>query len=96
MQRGSCSTCGKKLPASYPLTELAMAILLVALYAVDGWGVAFVFHALYVAALMLVLVIDWKHKDIYFSVIAAGSAFALIGSFFVPGVDLTRVKEHIR
>lgn len=81
--------CGSKLPASYPLTELTMAFLIVALYAVDGWGVAFVFHAFYVAALMLVLVIDWKHKDIYFSVIAVGSVFALIGSFFVPGMGLT-------
>ena len=88
MQRGRCSTCGKKLPASYPLTEIAMSLLAMALYAVDGWGVAFAFHALYVAMLMLVLVIDWKHKDIYFSVIAVGSAFALLGSFFVPGIGL--------
>jgi prepilin signal peptidase PulO-like enzyme (type II secretory pathway) len=85
MQRGRCSTCGEKLPASYPLTELATAILIVALYAIDGFGTAFIFHALYVSALVLVLVIDWKHKDIYFSVFGAGSVFALIGSFFVPG-----------
>ncbi len=88
-QRGSCSVCGKKLPTSYPLTELATAFLIVAVYAVDGWSAVFIFHALYVAALMLVLVIDWKHKDIYFSVIGAGSAFALIGSFFLPGIGLT-------
>jgi len=88
IQRGSCSTCGKKLPASFPLTELAAGALFAALFAMDGWGIAFVFHALYVGALLLVLVIDWKHKDIYFSVIAIGSAFALIGSFFLPGVGL--------
>jgi prepilin signal peptidase PulO-like enzyme (type II secretory pathway) len=88
IQRGSCSTCGKRLPVSFPLTELVMALLLMTLYAIEGWSVSFLFHALYVSALMLVLVIDWKHKDIYFSVIAFGSAVALVGSFLLPGVGL--------
>jgi leader peptidase (prepilin peptidase)/N-methyltransferase len=37
---------------------------------------------------MLVLVIDWKHRDIYFSIIAFGSLIALVGLFVLPGMDL--------
>ncbi|HUP27582.1 MAG TPA: A24 family peptidase, partial [Chloroflexia bacterium] len=87
-QRGVCTTCGKRLPASFPATELATGGLFLALFLFEGWGLSFAFHALYVAALLLVLVIDWKHRDIYFSVIAAGSLFALVGSLLLPGASI--------
>jgi len=88
LQNGRCSTCGARLPASFPLTEAATAGLFVALFLLEGWGVSFLFYAFYVVMLMLVLVIDWKHRDIYFSTIALGSAVALLGSAFLPQVNL--------
>lgn len=84
-QRGACATCGKRLPVSYPLIELLTAGLMLSLFLLEGWGVAFLFHAAYAAILMLVLVLDWKHRDIYLSVIAAGSGLAIVGSLFIPG-----------
>lgn len=86
MQGGRCSTCGKALSISYPLVELATAGLFTAGYLIEGFGLPFIFHASYVAFLMLVLIIDWKHKDIYVLVIAAGCAVALVGSFLLPEV----------
>ncbi|MEO8286361.1 MAG: prepilin peptidase [Chloroflexota bacterium] len=86
LQRGNCSTCGKKISVSYPLVELATALLFVSLFLAEGWGVAFLFHTFYVVFLMLVLVVDWKHRDIYITVIAAGSVLALAGSFLIPSV----------
>jgi prepilin signal peptidase PulO-like enzyme (type II secretory pathway) len=86
IQRGRCSTCAKKISISYPLVELATAGLLVAGYLIEGFGLPFVFHSIYVAFLMLVLIIDWKHKDIYVLVIAAGCAIAFVGSFLLPEV----------
>ncbi|MFL5732593.1 MAG: prepilin peptidase [Chloroflexia bacterium] len=88
-QRGKCSTCGQRLPVAYPAVEAALALLFVLLYALEGFGVGFWFHSAYTAILMLVLVTDWKHRDIYLSVIAAGGLVGLIGSFFLPGMSLT-------
>ena len=62
MQRGRCSTCGNKISISYPLVELATAGLFLAGYLIEGFGLPFLFHAAYIAFLMLVLVIDWKHR----------------------------------
>ncbi len=87
-QGGHCSTCGKRLSLSYPCVEAVSALLFVALSLVDGWGVPFIFHAFYVVFLMLVLVVDWKHRDIYLTVIAAGSLIALAGSLLIPEVSL--------
>src|SRR5690242_9247663 len=72
MQGGRCSTCSSKLSSAYPLIEAATAVLFLFLYILEGLSVSFAFHAAYVAILMLVLVMDWKHRDIYLSVIGVG------------------------
>src|ERR671936_1075824 len=84
-QRGRCSTCGKPLSLAYPLVEAATALLVLALCILEGFGVSFWFHSLYTVILMLVLVTDWKHRDIYLSVIAVGGLAAFAGSFYLPG-----------
>jgi prepilin signal peptidase PulO-like enzyme (type II secretory pathway) len=85
-QRGRCSTCRKRLPAAFPLVEAFMALLFLLIFLLEGFGVSFWFHCAYTAILMLVLVTDWKHRDIYLSVIVVGGLVAFAGSFFVPGV----------
>jgi len=87
-QRGRCATCDKTLPVAYPLTEAATALLFVLLYVLEGLTITFFFHAAYVAVLMLVLVIDWKHRDIYLSVIGLGWLLALVGSLVIPGMGI--------
>ncbi len=88
LQGGRCSTCDKRLSISYPLVELLMGFLFAALFLLEGWGVRLLFHALYVAVLVLVLVIDWKHRDIYLSIIALGVVVALAGSALLPEVGI--------
>jgi prepilin signal peptidase PulO-like enzyme (type II secretory pathway) len=88
LQRGKCSTCTKRLSVAYPVTEGITALLFLLLFALEGLGVSFFFHAAYTATLMLVLVMDWKHRDIYISVIGLGWLFALAGSFLLPNVGL--------
>jgi leader peptidase (prepilin peptidase) / N-methyltransferase len=87
-QGGKCSTCGKPLSISYPLVELSTAALFLALYLIEGFGLPLLFHASYVVFLMLVLVIDWKHRDIYLTVIGAGCVVALAGSLLLPGMSI--------
>ncbi|MEO5953004.1 MAG: prepilin peptidase, partial [Chloroflexia bacterium] len=86
VQRGRCSTCGNSISISFPIVELATAALFMADYFLEGFGLPFLFHAAYMAFLMLVLVIDWKHKDIYVLVIGAGCVVALLGSSLMPQV----------
>lgn len=88
LQRGRCVTCGNRISISYPLVELSMGAIWAALFVVEGFSLTFAFHALYAAFLMLVLVNDWKHRDIYVTVIAAGSLVAIVGSLLVPGASL--------
>jgi prepilin signal peptidase PulO-like enzyme (type II secretory pathway) len=88
LQGGRCSTCGNKISLAYPVTEATTAVLFLGLFLLDGFSVAFLFHAAYVAVLMLVLVIDWKHRDIYLSVIALGCLVALAGSIALPEVGI--------
>lgn len=85
LQRGRCSTCAKKLSLAYPSTEGVTALLFLLLFTLEGLGVGFFFHAAYTALLMLVLVMDWKHRDIYLSVIGIGWAIALVGNFLLQG-----------
>jgi leader peptidase (prepilin peptidase)/N-methyltransferase len=88
LQRGRCSTCSKKLSPTYPLTEGTVALVFLLLFTLEGLGVSFFFHAVYAAMLILVLIMDWKHRDIYVSVISIGWAIALVGSFLLPGVGV--------
>lgn len=88
-QGGKCSVCGKPLSLAYPLAELLVGSLLAGLFWLEGWGLPFLFHSVYAVILVLVLVIDWKHRDIYFSVIIVGGMVALVGLFVLPGMDLT-------
>lgn len=87
-QGGRCSTCGRHISSAYPLIEAATALLFLLLYVLEGLSVSFAFHAAYVAILMLVLVMDWKHRDIYLSVIGVGWLVALAGSLFLPGMGV--------
>ena len=48
----------------------------------------YLFHAVYIVFLMLVLVVDWKHRDIYLTVIAVGSVIALVGSFVLTSASI--------
>lgn len=87
-QRGACSTCARPLSIAYPATEAGMMLLFLLLYALEGLSTSFFFHASYLAILTLVLVMDWKHRDIYLSVIGIGWGVALVGSIFLPGVGV--------
>jgi leader peptidase (prepilin peptidase)/N-methyltransferase len=91
LQRGQCSTCGKKLSIAYPATEGATALLFLLLFVLERLSVPFFFHAAYTTILMLVLVMDWKHRDIYLSVIGVGWLVALLGSLVLPGIGTASI-----
>jgi prepilin signal peptidase PulO-like enzyme (type II secretory pathway) len=87
-QGGKCTTCGKSLSVSYPLVEGGLAVIFAVLFLLEGWSLTLLFHAFYAAVLVLVLVIDWKHREIYLSVIAVGVLVSLLGSLVLPGMSV--------
>src|SRR5436305_15014022 len=46
-QRGRCSTCGKPLSVAYPVVEGATALLVLAFFILEGFGVSFWFRSVY-------------------------------------------------
>jgi leader peptidase (prepilin peptidase) / N-methyltransferase len=87
-QGGRCATCGEKISLSFPVVEVLLAGIFAGLFLLEGPTLSFLFHAFYAAVLVLVLVVDWKHKEIYLSVIAVGTLVSLVGSFVLPGPSI--------
>ncbi len=81
-QRGVCRHCQKKLPLRFPLLEASMAIcfaLAWPLYEKQSL-VVYCFNAFYIAVMITVGTIDWKHRLIFPIMLYFAGAVALIGS----------------
>lgn len=61
-QRGRCRYCGKPISARFPLVELSTALLFALAYQRFGFAPQLLVASLYLAALVLVFVIDWRHR----------------------------------
>ncbi len=56
--RGRCASCRAPISARYPIVEAATAFLFVAVGRLDGWTPALPFHLAFVAAMVVVTLID--------------------------------------
>lgn len=61
----SCKKCGAKIPFEYTLIELIFAFVLVFHFAINGITEQTIIEAFLMAAILLILVINLKHKEIY-------------------------------
>lgn len=77
--RGSCRNCGERIPARYPLTELAMATLFVATAFILGTGDvgALVSGLAFCAVLVVITVTDLELRVIPNKVLAVAAVAAL-------------------
>lgn len=85
--RGRCPHCNAAIPIRYPLVELGSGFLFAFLYLRYGLSWQFAFYAAYTAILVLVTVTDVERRLILNVVTYPGIVLALIGSFFVPGIN---------
>lgn len=77
---GRCAVCGWPLPRWWPLTEAVMGLLaLLAFLSAGGWNARFGLYLLDLAMLLTVLVMDWRHHEIYTVVLLVGAAGGLLG-----------------
>lgn len=88
-----CPQCGSGRGLRAPVVELATAVIFGFLAWRYGFGVRFLFLALYFAVLILVAVTDLEHRLILDVVTYPAMALALLGSFFMP--NMTPVKAVI-
>lgn len=85
--RGRCRACRQPISPRYPLVELCMACLSMALYARFGPSLAFVYYFPFLAALLAIIFIDIDHQIIPDVISLPGIVLGFAGSFFNPLVS---------
>ena len=88
-QRGRCSTCKTKISIRYPVIELMMAALFLAVRLKYGFNwLVFVRDWPFIVLLVTITFIDLEHRIIPDSLSLGGLALGLATAWFVPGLGL--------
>lgn len=82
--RKKCRYCGAPISWQYPLVELAMAFLALALLFKFGFSPALPIYFVFTAALVAVIFIDFEHKIIPDSISLPGIVVGFASSFVNP------------
>ncbi len=78
---GKCRSCKTKISAQYPIVELCMGLLSLALFNNFGMSFEFVFYFLFLAALLVIIFIDLHHQIIPDIISLPGIIIGFAGSF---------------
>jgi len=84
--RKKCRNCHAPISWQYPLVELAMALLSLALVFKFGFTAALPVYFIFTAALLVVIVIDFYHKIIPDLISLPGVVIGFVCSFINPAV----------
>lgn len=87
-QRGRCRYCGKPISLRFPLVEITTAILFFLAFQRFGPSLPAVIASLYLAVLVLVFVIDMRHRLILNVVTYPTAIVALALSPLMPGLSV--------
>jgi len=85
--RGRCRTCKKTISMQYPLVELAMGVFSVLLVQKFMISPAFFIYFIYVAALLVIIVIDLYHQIIPDVISLPGIIYGVLASFVLPSIS---------
>ena len=85
--RRRCRDCGALIAWRYPLVELAMALLSLALFAKFGISTPFGIYFLFIGALVAIICIDAEHQIIPDAISLPGIALGFLFSLVNPLVD---------
>lgn len=84
---GKCRSCKTRISAQYPVVELCMAILTMALYNRFGFSFEIFFYFLFLAGLLVIIFIDLHHQVIPDVISLPGIVIGFAGSFFTSQVS---------
>ena len=82
--QGKCRTCKEPISLQYPVVELCMALLSLALYHQVGLSFLLPFYFLFLAALLVIIFIDIHLQIIPDKISLPGILIGFAGSFFNP------------
>ena len=85
--RGRCRSCQQAISWQYPLVELGMGLLSLALFVRWGLSPAYFIYFIYCASLLVIIVIDLYHQIIPDVISLPGILCGLAASFFLPGMN---------
>ncbi len=85
--RGKCRTCNIPISLQYPIVELCMALLSLALYNRFGFSLILPFYFLFLAALLVIIFIDIHLQIIPDKISLPGILIGFASSFFNPLVS---------
>ena len=84
--RGLCRTCHTRIPIVYPLVETITGLLFVALYWQIGWQPLTVSRCIFISAMVVLCMIDLKHRILPDTITLPGIVFGFFFSWFMePG-----------
>lgn len=83
---GRCRTCRARISAVYPLVELITPALLLLLYGQLGWGPLLLVRLAFTCALVILFVVDLRHRLLPNEITVPGIGVGLVAGIFVdPG-----------
>lgn len=85
--RGKCSHCKTKIPPQYPLVELLMGLLSVAVFTSFGLTVTAFGYFIFCAGLLVIIWIDMHHQIIPDRISLPGIVLGFFFSFFNPNLS---------
>ena len=86
--RGSCRHCRRSISVQYPLVEGFTALLSLLLFMRFGPSLQYVIYFAFIAALVVITVIDLYHQIIPNGISLPGIAAGLLASWFLPNPAL--------
>jgi leader peptidase (prepilin peptidase)/N-methyltransferase len=82
--RGRCRTCHARISAVYPIVELVTGIVFLAAYLLYGLSPLFVARAAFAAAMIVLFVIDLRHRILPNAITVPGIVVGFAASFWLP------------
>ena len=82
---GKCRACGQKISIVYPLIEIVVALLIVAVYIRFGVSWEFLIYAVVTTALVIITLIDYEHQIIPDRITLPGIVLGLGAGAYLVG-----------
>lgn len=81
---GKCRKCKKHISAQYPVIEGLNGLLYVSIFLVNGWSIDSIIYCLFTSALVVLMVIDYRVREV-----------SLGGNIFILALGLINLGLHL-
>ncbi len=82
--RGRCRTCGARIGLTYPIVEALTGVVFVAAYLIYGWTPLLAVRLLFACAMIVLFVIDLRHRILPNAITLPGIAAGFLFSLALP------------